>query len=166
MNIWIWSDTHFNHNAIIEYEDNRKSNFKTIEDMNKTLLKNWRETVKSKEKIFHLGDFSFKQNKYNVEKIVKNTPGYKILVIGNHDRCKSVKWWREVGFDEVYPYPIIYNDLYILSHEPVYLNDSMPYINIHGHLHSKKYIGNNYINVCVENINYKPIKLNDIMKKI
>ncbi len=165
--VWIWSDSHYYHTKVIEYENRPfyREGFPDIESMNKFLSKNWRETVKDKQKIFHLGDFCFKQNKQDVEKIIKNQPGYKILILGNHDRCKSVKWWGEVGFDEVYPYPIIYNNFFILSHEPVYLNEHMPYVNIHGHLHSNKMDNENYVNVCVENINYKPIDLNIIIKR-
>lgn len=33
----------------------------------------------------------------------------------------------------------------------------MPYINIHGHIHSNNYDGSQHINVSVEQINYTPI---------
>jgi calcineurin-like phosphoesterase family protein len=51
-----------------------------------------------------------------------------------------------------------------MSHEPVYLNINMPYINIHGHLHSKKMEGIQFVNVSVENWNYTPIDIKTIIQ--
>lgn len=144
---YIWSDLHINHPAILQYE-NRP--FQTVQEMNKTLIKNWCETVSSKDTIFNLGDVAFRISKDELEKIIKNLPGKKILILGNHDRSKSISWWKEVGFNEVYPYPIIYNDFFMLSHEPLYLNLEMPYVNIHGHTHGKLFDGiPNRLNVFV-----------------
>jgi calcineurin-like phosphoesterase family protein len=70
-----------------------------------------------------------------------------------------------MGFEEVYRYPIIYKGFYILSHEPVYLNEHMPYVNLHGHIHSKKYDSKQYVNLSVEMINYTPVLFDDIKKQ-
>jgi calcineurin-like phosphoesterase family protein len=160
---YIWSDLHLNHEAVLRYE-NRP--FNSVQEMNKTLIKNWRETVSSKDTIFNLGDVSFKTTKDELEKIIKNLPGKKVLILGNHDRSKSLSWWRDVGFDEVYPYPIIYEGFFMLSHEPLYICPEMPYVNIHGHTHGECF--DNYVqrmNVSVENIEYKPVSLDDLVFK-
>ena len=162
MNIYIWSDLHLYHANIIEYEDRP---FSSLEEMNAALLENWQKTVKSNDIIFNLGDFMFNTKKDIVNNILQQMPGHKILVLGNHDKHKSVKWWLDAGFNEVYKYPIIYEGFYILSHEPLYVNKSMPYINIHGHIHGQKYEGNQYVNVSIEHIDYKPVNFEEIKKK-
>lgn len=166
MKSFIISDTHFSHKNILLYE-NRP--FRSIEDMDKQLINNWNSVVSKEDKIFHLGDVSF-TNKENTHKIISQLNGHKTLIMGNHDRKKPIKWWQDIGFDVVSKYPIIYLQWYILSHEPVYLNENMPYKNIHGHLHSisrlnehPEAIGKQYINVCVEKINYTPIDLKGII---
>lgn len=157
---YIWSDLHLGHTNIIRY-CNRP--FKDTEAMDKALLKAWRETVTGSDTIINLGDFCFKWTKERTESVVKNLPGYKILILGNHDRHHSLDWWRSVGFDEVYPYPIIYKQWYILSHEEVFLNEKIPYLNIHGHRHNVKLSPKCYINVSVECTNYKPVALDTLL---
>lgn len=131
--------------------------------MNKALLRSWRETITGSDTIINLGDVCFKWSRERLQSTLHNLPGRKILVMGNHDRSHPAAWWREAGFDEVFPCPIIYKDWYILSHEPVFLNDKIPYINIHGHWHDKKFAESYYINVSVEQIGYKPVLLKSIL---
>jgi len=104
------------------------------------------------------------KDKTKLTTLIRSLPGYKILLLGNHDK-PNVQHWRDIGFDEVYPYPIIYNKFFIMSHDTTYINIAMPYANIHGHLHEKTMTGGRYINVCVEHTNYKPIDLDELMKK-
>lgn len=157
--IYIWSDLHLSHSNIIDYEERP---FSSVEDMDKKLIEAWRCTVGSHDTIINLGDVSWRTNKAKISNIIKNLPGHKILVMGNHDRHKSTQWWRDVGFHEVYPYPILYNGNYILSHEDVYVSKSMPYINIHGHTHGTSTDNIQKINVSVEVIGYKPINIQTI----
>ena len=104
MYTWIWSDLHLNHLNVIEYESRP---FETTEIMDSFLLNQWKQTVKKKETIINLGDVSFKLSKEKLSPIIRSMPGYKVLILGNHDRKKSVQWWEDVGFNEVYKYPII-----------------------------------------------------------
>ena len=60
---WITSDTHWSHKNIIEYCGRPfvdASGNPDVELMDKTLLRNWRETVKGDDTIIHLGDVCFK----------------------------------------------------------------------------------------------------------
>jgi predicted phosphodiesterase len=63
------------------------------------------------------------------------------LVLGNHDVCRlsssRIKFYYEAGFDKVYDSPIIVNDKFILSHEPVYIAPGSNFINIYGHTHDE-----------------------------
>lgn len=162
MSTYIWSDCHLGHTNILVYE---KRPFADVNYMNDFILSNWKKTIKKHDVIFNLGDFIFHPKKEIVEQIVRSCPGYKILILGNHDRDKSVKWWLDVGFNEVYKYPIIFQEFWILSHEPQYVNPSMPYVNIHGHLHSQEYKDKQHVNVSVELTGFKPILFEDIKNK-
>jgi len=155
------SDTHFGHTNIIRYCDRP---FATIEEMDSALMRNWNDTVSKNDRVFHFGDFCFKYNDEKIKWLLSQLNGYKILIMGNHDRRVSPKKWMELGFDEVYPYPIIYQGFYMFSHEPMVLNRHMPYANLYGHLHEKKMEGEGYYNMCVENNGYRPVPLEDVFK--
>lgn len=159
---YVTSDWHLNHTEVIEYE---KRPFQTVAEMNKAILKNWRDVVSSSDTVFHLGDVFLRTPKEQAEKIVKNLPGKKVLVLGNHDRSRSLSWWRDVGFIEVYKYPIIVRGFYILSHEPAYVGPSMPYVNVHGHTHSESSDNPHKVNVSVEVTDYRPVSLDDVVSR-
>ncbi len=151
---WVYSDPHFWHSNIIKYT-NRP--FKTVEEMNSFMIEQHNSLVSKADKVFILGDFAL-SNKEKTEKIVRHLKGNLILIMGNHDRSRSQKWWEEIGFTSVIKYPIIINNHIILSHEPV-PDVSLPFINIHGHLHDLVTDKNNYYNVSVEHTKYLPINL-------
>lgn len=163
-NIYFMADTHFGHKNIIEYE-NRP--FKTVEEMDNVLINNWNKVVKSNNKIFFLGDFSF-YNKEKTIQICNKLNGRKIMIKGNHDN-NSNKYYFDCGFENVIEYPIILENFWILSHEPMYINSNMPYANLFGHVHNNKiycdYSEQSFC-VCAERINYTPIEFNDIKTKM
>ena len=111
------ADTHFGHEAMIRFE-NRP--FENTKDMERQLIKNWNETVDSEDRVYVLGDFAF-GDKAEVTRLCRSLNGKKILVLGNHD-TQSPEWYRECGFEEASPWPIIIEGFWILSHEPLYIN--------------------------------------------
>lgn len=161
-NTFFIADTHFGHDKIIRFE-NRP--FKDAAEMNSVIIENWNKTVKQNDTVFVLGDFAVADENM-IKEWVSGLNGYKILVLGNHDRNYSYSWWRESGFDEVSAYPIIYNEWYILSHEPLYINSNMPYANIFGHVHSNpSYLKFSSQSFCVsaERINYTPLGFHEML---
>ncbi|MFB7813720.1 metallophosphoesterase [Paenibacillus chitinolyticus] len=152
------SDHHFGHKLIIDFESRP---FTDADEMTDVMIQKWNAAVGSEDKVFHLGDFSF-LNQERTQEIVRKLNGYKFLVLGNHDRGRSRSWWLDAGFDEVSEYPVLYKDFFLLSHEPIYMNKHMPYVNVHGHIHGQKYEGKNYFNVCVEHWDYTPLTFEQI----
>ena len=62
------------------------------------------------------------------------------LILGNHDNFhlpneSRIKFYYDLGFDKVYDTPIIIEDNFILSHEPVYISPANNFINLYGHVH-------------------------------
>ena len=161
MKTFFIADHHFGHENIIKYEDRP---FESVEEMDSYMIERWNRVVKKGDKVFVLGDFSI-YGKEKTREIVDQLNGYKILIMGNHDKGRTLTWWKERGFLRVIEYPIIFNEFYMLSHEPLYVNDKMPYLNIHGHIHGRVIEGN-YFNVGVERIHYTPITLEEIKEKM
>ena len=157
-NVYLISDHHFGHKPIIDYEARP---FADVEEMNRVMIERWNSVVKQEDQVFHLGDFSF-LNQEDTAAIVNQLNGYKILILGNHDRGRSRSWWLEAGFDEVSEYPLVYQNFFILSHEPLYMNRHMPYVNVHGHIHGQKFAGSSYFNVSVEHWDYTPVSFAQI----
>lgn len=166
MSRYVISDLHLNHENIIKLCDRP---FEDSKEMNETIIKNILSiNYKPEDTIFFLGDMGFLP-KEEFSEFLSKINAKKYLILGNHDKRKPVGFWKEIGFLEVSKFPICVSRFYWLSHEPMYLNASMPYVNIHGHTHNTDMImmigdKNMYYNVSVEKINYTPVKLEDIIK--
>lgn len=162
MSIYFIADTHFSEENIMKYE-NRP--YESAENMNKTLVSNWNAVIGDEDVVYVLGDFGADGLESGILSQLKGT---KYLVKGNHD-TRSNEYYRKAGFQEVYDCPIILEDFWILSHEPLYVNENMPYANLFGHVHNsplfKDYSKQHYC-VSVERISYTPIAFGDIKRKM
>lgn len=167
MKTFIISDTHFGDDGLIITYERRP--FANGDEMDAALIKFWNETVGENDTVYHLGDVAAEISKERIEKILKQLNGRKVLVMGNHDRHFSIREWMEMGFDEVYPLPIIFKNYFMLSHEPIYVTESAPYMNIFGHVHRNpayKDVSTRSYCVCVERNDYKPIDFTKIVEAI
>jgi calcineurin-like phosphoesterase family protein len=89
-------------------------------------------------------------------------------VKGNHD-IQNNDFYRCAGFKEVYDKPVILENFWILSHEPLYVCENMPYAKIFGHVHNSplyKDCSSHHFCVTVERINYTPISFDEIKRKV
>jgi calcineurin-like phosphoesterase family protein len=161
--VYIWSDLHLGHGNVIRYCDRP---FADVTEMNTALLHAWKSTVKNGDTIINLGDVGLKLSKEYLTTVIQQLPGYKILVMGNHDRKKPLRWWLDVGFNEVYPHPVVYEGKYILSHAVVDIFKGSGFINIHGHIHNHESGIPNCINVSVEATGYKPVLLEGLYRDL
>jgi len=161
---WVIADTHFGHKHIIDYADRP---FKDVSEMDQEMIARWNSVVSDSDWVLHLGDFSL-ASPLIIKSYFSLLKGSKILLLGNHDRAHTADFWLRVGFREVIERPFIYKDYFIVSHEPVdWVSARLPVMNIHGHIHEKTHynLENNHYNVSVENINYTPVRLQDIIEK-
>ena len=171
MKYWFVSDTHFGHFNIIRYT-NRP--FKTLEQMNETMIKRWNQRVKKEDIIFFLGDFCFKNSSGKRGEGIKVSASYwekrlngKIIHIqGNHDKNNSTKTIIErlvIGYG---------NKRINLVHRPEFADVNYD-INFVGHIHQKWQIkrirrGENFtdaINCGVDVWNFMPVSFEEIMKR-
>ena len=155
MKFWLISDTHFEHDRMIEL-CNRPENFTEL------IVENWNSMIAPEDTVIHLGDVSWVADTY-----MDRLNGKKILVRGNHDG-KSVAWYMEHGFDFVCKtFTMKFGGLDIIfSHKPLIFHEHD--ICIHGHLHNCAKVTSvcpHYL-VALEDTDYKPILLNDLVVQL
>lgn len=159
------ADTHFGDEKIVRYE-NRP--FASAEEMDRQLLDNWNRVVRPEDTVFLLGDFSCCGEARDRE-LLAALQGRKILIMGNHDRHRGSAGWRDLGFAECVEWPVIYREFYILSHEPVYLNENMPYANFYGHVHNNSIyrdVSRQSFCLSAERIGYTPVTFEEIYRRM
>lgn len=115
--IWITSDTHFNHKNIVMLQGRP---FTDVDEMNECMVENWNRTVGKNDEVWHLGDFGMqnRQAKWSLEEIFKMLNGRINLIMGNHD--EHYKDLPRYGFQSVQHYKKIKSDgrRAILCHYP------------------------------------------------
>jgi calcineurin-like phosphoesterase family protein len=84
------SDTHFGHFNILNYS-NRP--FGSVQEMNEALIDNWNSAVRETDTVIHHGDVAMGPwagdedlGIASWDDILTRLNGYKILIVGNHDR--------------------------------------------------------------------------------
>lgn len=162
MTTYFIADTHFGDGNILRYE-NRP--FVNINEMDEKLISNWNRKVQASDTVYILGDFGAEGYESD---IIRQLNGKIFLVKGNHDKFTN-EYYRKAGFCEVYDVPIIFNEFWILSHEPLYINENMPYANLFGHVHNSplfKDYSKHHFCVSVERIDYTPISFDEIFSRI
>ena len=129
------ADTHFSHENVLRH-DNRP--FKTIEEMNATLIHNWNETVSNDDIVYCLGDMFWENEAQNFE-FLKILNGQKILIKGNHDRVKGK---FVAAYQDIQDYAEIIDDgrRVVLCHYSMsfYKNQHYKAIMLYGHLHATR----------------------------
>lgn len=166
-NIWLWSDLHFGHNNIIKFS--KRPYLDTVE-MDEALIQNFKNAVGPDDVSIWVGDVSFRGTE-QTKRILHRLPGYKILVVGNHDIEKK-KRIKPMTFDEVH---IVYNlqigeTKVAFTHYPM---DNLPvdWVNVHGHVHvgghhADEVETTTHINVNCEFWDYKPIEFQKIIDQV
>ena len=89
--IYFISDTHFNHDREFVYGPR---GFKSIEEMNETLIKNWNETVTPDDQIYVLGDFFLGTDEEFIRHTLWRLNGQIYLIYGNHDTPAKIKLYE------------------------------------------------------------------------
>lgn len=137
MNEYVISDTHLGHGLILTYS-NRP--FKSTEEMNAALIREWNMRVHKDDLVYHIGDFCFKSNnKSHLSTINEESNqgweywksklnGNIIWIKGNHDPSGGVKTHIE-------SLQITFSGRWInMVHKPEHSKPEMD-INLVGHVH-------------------------------
>ena len=171
--VFLVSDTHFGHAGVCRFmRDDGVTKLRPWDDpaeMDEEMVKRWNETVRPKDKVYHLGDVVINRKAL---KTLSRLNGDKVLIKGNHDIFRLDEYTPY--FRDIRGYHVM-NGM-ILSHIPMHEESLARFgTNIHGHLHYNRVkaeifgeytIDPRYHCVCVEHTDYRPILFEDVIKRI
>ncbi len=163
---FVVADLHLGHKGVCVFSsesDPSKSlrPWDNIEDMNEAIISNWNETVTNEDRVFILGDVVI--NRRFLPLIAQLNAKRKILVKGNHDNFR-LEEYAQYFYDILGSY--CYLDV-IMTHIPVHPCQKERFkANIHGHLHDKKIDDPWYKCVSLEQTNYRPLNIDDILSTL
>ena len=159
-NIFFIADTHFGEEEIFRMS-RENYRFRTCEIKDRILIENWNRVVQSEDIVYILGDFGNPS-------VAKDLNGNKQLIKGNHDTYKEEDYLTY--FRRTYDTKILYNDFFVLSHEPIFIPDfHSPFANLFGHVHNNpiyKTVSPRSYCVSACRINYIPISYEEILKEM
>lgn len=135
--IFFTSDNHFSHNNILLYA-NRP--FSSVEDMDEEMIKCWNEKVCPHDIVYHLGDFTLKDNALPY---IERLNGFIQFVVPefHHDKywLKNFRSHKRVKLLTSI-YQIMYENIWvILCHYPFHSWEKSHYNSYHlfGHCHNQ-----------------------------
>lgn len=168
---YIIADTHFGDASIITAIGRE---FKSIKEMDDFMIEKWNLVVEKDDTVIVAGDFMRlpDENKEEYLKSILSRLNFKTLelVVGNHDTEELTKMMRNYSENiEIYKYPIVKDNFWIISHEPMFVNERTVWVNIFGHVHnnpSYKDISSRSMCVSTERINYTPIEWTKVKESV
>lgn len=164
--VWFTSDTHFGGQRTLELS---KRPFKSIKEMNDTIVKNWNRVVGEEDTVIHLGDFGTYQ-------VVEKLNGNILLLCGNYEytdieRHKSFEEYRDrllkLGFWDVLQHKTItvndksHNITIPVTHCPSDCRKDI--FNLFGHIHKLCMVKRYGLNVGVDCHNFTPIDMETVL---
>jgi calcineurin-like phosphoesterase family protein len=156
--IFLAADLHLNHKKIIEFG----RPFKTIEEHDDTLVSNWNSVVEPHDKVFLLGDISLGVLEDHTIERLKQLNGKIYAIGGNHCTPAKCKVYAEIFEAVLGCYAL--HEKYMLTHIPIHPSEFDRWeLNIHGHLHKDGIDDDRYRCVSMEQINYTPILIDDLV---
>ena len=165
--IWIISDTHFQHTNIVDKFEPRRP-FDNVDHMDQTLVENWNTVVKPGDKVYHLGDVFF-GSKDSFKSLWPRLNGRKRLIVGNHDDVKFLA--SGSFFDKILLWRMFKDHSLLLTHVPVHPSSlkegrfkGEEMINVHGHIHFHNPPKGPYVNVSCERIKYTPVHIEEVRR--
>jgi calcineurin-like phosphoesterase family protein len=166
-NVWVTSDTHLNHRKMTEAVPGQEPYrpFDTVDQMNEAIIENWNSCVKPGDSIMHAGDVLFQPS--ISEPLLAKLQGKKHLCLGNHDIITSRSYLQNYFFD-INLWFTNTKERFTVAHMPlaVSLLRGKSIVQVHGHNHKGREANPRYMNVCVENWGYKPVHLDEVLKRV
>lgn len=162
--VWFTSDLHFGHKNVIKYS-NRP--FANVDEMDEAIVENWNKRVQPGDRVYLLGDVSFRESKKTNE-LLHRLKGEIFLIMGNHDEKRSYVASPRFVWVKDYFYLRYGEHKIILSHYPflTWRGCHRGTFHLHGHCHGSlnpefnKYARR--MDVGVDCTNYAPISFEEV----
>ena len=168
---FIIADTHFGDSSIIT---SIGRDFESVKEMDSFMIEKWNSVVSKDDDIIVAGDF-IRLPRENQKKYVENILGRLNfhtleLVVGNHDTEELLEIMRDYSKNiNIYRYPIVKDNFWIISHEPMFVNERTVWVNIFGHVHnnpSYRDISSRSMCVSTERLDYIPIEWEKVKESV
>jgi len=156
------SDLHLGHKRIMQFSPMHRKEVGGSHD--RWLIDCIKSVVTKRDRLYILGDVILSKS-VSLDAL-KEIPGDKILVRGNHDDRFNASDFLSVFVDVL---GITKYKGFWISHAPVHPNELRGCKNIHGHVHTNSIrdhyhqLDDRYINVCVEALEGVPIGMQEII---
>ena len=159
---WIWSELHLADRSVLAAW-NRP--FRNIDEMNRHLLREWSRRVHADDTIICLGDVAhpdaWRDRRLVLD--VRNCPGERVLVLGNHDH--DTEGLHDAGFETRCVAALCATDPPLaLSHLPL-RRVPRTAINVHGHIQAGETPSRRHFDVSVERTGYTPVGLSWVLER-
>lgn len=176
--VFVISDQHLFHENILKFKapdgvNLMRPGFDSIEHMHEVIVQRHNAVVEStSDKVYFLGDVTMKYGE-PFRLLMGRLKGRKRLVLGNHDKIKGTNLAN--AFEKITLWKT-FGEGFVFSHVPLRA-ESFPgkaILNVHGHVHLKTLMtperptipDARYMNVSCEAVNYTPVSVDDIMKRV
>lgn len=164
-NYWVASDHHLGHVGVTKFLNADGTKLRPWDDpdeMDEEIIKRHNELVQPNDRVYFLGDVVI--NRRCLPTIARLN-GKKVLIKGNHDIFRLEEYMQY--FEDIRAYKVMPKERIIMSHIPVHPSQLERWSgNIHGHLHGNNLDDPRYINVSMEQIDYRPVLLVELVKKL
>ena len=161
------ADPHLNHFNIIRLTDRP---FNGLKEMQLRIFKSWNELVKKDTDIVYIvGDLWMGKNKVdNLEKMLNQAKGRKILILGNHDEIKPFTYIRH-GIESVHTSLLVSPSESGLPCNVYFAHDPAIYtclpdlaFMVCGHVHKLFKVQKGCVNAGVDIWDFKPVSLDTL----
>ena len=159
---WVWSDLHLGDTEVMEY---CRRPFGDADAMGRAIMAAWTAAVEPDDTILNGGDIALSSALGKTHRTaIREAPGRKLLVVGNHDFNLRSGLLDTAGHDTWTGVLVIETDPpIVMTHVPMGM---LPpgWVNLHGHVHNHAPPGDTpHINVCVEHTDYRPLPLGSLV---
>lgn len=151
--VYLVGDTHFGHKGVTRF----RPMFSSDQDHDLTILENINSVVNKRDTLWMLGDIAFNNEAIKLlgEIRTKNIN----VILGNHDLKDKMLWVRYANN----VFGAIKRNRMWWTHIPIHPQELRGIPNVHGHCHNKPIDDPWYFCVSLEQIDYKPIMLHDVI---
>lgn len=166
MTVYFVSDLHLGHRNIHKY----RNQFATSEDHDRYVAERVLEAGGKRNILWLLGDCFFTTDSLKWLREISSRFQSVHWILGNHDvQCAETRNNVTVALREglvVSVGGVVKYKEFWLSHAPIHPDELRGKKNIHGHMHDRTLDSDDYISVCLEQIDYRPKSLTEIRKDI
>jgi calcineurin-like phosphoesterase family protein len=163
MTVFFTSDTHFGHAGALGFFGRP---FRSVAEMDRTLIENWNAAVGPSDEVWHLGDFALRHSPARMAEILGALDGRKRLVFGNNDTeaTKALAGWTSVA-----PYAELELSgvRLVLCHYPFrsWNGQAKGALDLHGHSHGRLAPLPRQIDVGVDAWAFRPATLPQLLER-